>query len=101
MFVEEIDASRAYWDLETIGVKDEVDYMEDLQIVDNFNKTINQIDHRYEVRWPWKSSKYELPTNYPIAESRLKSLMKNSDKLKMDYDSIINKVTGRNYRRSR
>ena len=46
------------------------------RIIDHFYKTITQVRGRYEVCWPWKTSKYELPTNYSLAEFRLKSQIK-------------------------
>ena len=92
MFAEEIDVSRAYWDLETIGVINEPDNAEDLRVIDSFKNTIIQDGDRYEVCWPWKSSKYELPSNFSLAGARLRSLMKNfkNAKMKKEYDDIIN-----------
>ena len=92
MFTEEIDVSRALWDLETIGVSNDTDNIEDIRIIDHFNKTITQVWGRYKVCWPWKTSKYELPTNYSLAELRLKSQIKNlkNENLKKEYDDIIN-----------
>ena len=94
MFLEEdYDVSHAYWDLEAIGVKNEADNLENLQIIDSFNKTIIQDKDRYEVSWPWKDSKYELPSNYSLAEARLRTLMKNykKDEFKREYNDIISK----------
>ena len=92
MFTEEIDVSRAFWDLEMIGVSNNTDNIEDIRVIDHFNKTITQVWGRYEVCWPWKTSKYELPTNYSLTELRLKSQIKNlkNENLKKEYDDIIN-----------
>ena len=49
MFTEEIDVSRAFWDLKTIGVSNDADKIEDIRIIDHFNKTITQVHGRYEV----------------------------------------------------
>ena len=78
MFVQEnVDVSRACWNLEAIGVRNEFDNLQDEEIIDNFNKTVRKDKERYEVSWPWKLSKYELLSNYPLVEGRLKSLVKN------------------------
>ena len=91
MFTKEIDVSRAFWDLETIGVSNDTDNIEDIRIIEHFNKTITQVRGRYEICCPWKTSKYELPTNYSLAELRLKSQIKNlkNENLKKEYDDII------------
>ena len=94
MFIEEeYDASRAFWDLESIGVKDVDDNLENQQAVDSFERTIIKDKGRYEVSWPWKLSKYELPSNYSLAEARLRSLMRNfkNEETKREHNDIIQK----------
>ena len=90
MFVGE-SVCHAYWDLETIGMKNEADNMEDSAIIDHFKISIVQVDSRYQVCWPWKLSKCELPTNYSLALARLRSLLRSlkTNKLKIVHDDII------------
>ena len=82
---------KTYWDLEAIGIKNDADDLEGLQIIDDFEKTRTKYNNRYQVSSPWKVSKYELSSNYLLAEARLKSLMKNfkDEQLKREYDEII------------
>ena len=39
-----------------------------------FNATVQRRDGRYEVGWPWKNAKPDLPDNYALSCARLKSL---------------------------
>ena len=87
------DMGRAFWDLETIGIKPEIESNEEAKVMEEFNRSIKLVEERYEVSWPWKVSKYELPDNYKLAEARLKSLVSNfkDKKLLLQYDEVIQK----------
>ena len=67
--------------------------MQNEEIIDNFNKTVRKDKERGAVCWPWKLLKYELSSNYPLLEGRLKSLVKKfkNEELKKEYDDIISK----------
>ncbi len=81
-----------FWNLETIGIC-EPNVKSDSDIaMDKFNKTVQIVNGRYEVAWPWKDDHPDLPTNYSLAYNRFcslsKKLAKNPDMLKK-YDAII------------
>ncbi|MCH2406103.1 MAG: hypothetical protein MK200_07925, partial [Nitrosopumilus sp.] len=68
MFVEENhDEIANYWNLETIGIKDEQDELDDEKPIEMFKKYVTFFNNRYQVSWPWKLSKFELSTNYNLA----------------------------------
>ena len=97
MLIQEDDnkIQSSFWDLETIGIKhisveDEID-----EIIDIFHSNIRQNGRRYQVSWPWKLCKSELPNNYLLAEASLKSLVNNlqKDEATMQrYNEIIQKL---------
>ena len=94
MLVEDdVDMGNAFWDLETIGIKDDDEATEDERVLKRFNKDVKMIENRYEVSWPWKRSKFELPDNYKLARARLKSTVnscKQNGSLLL-YDDVIRK----------
>jgi hypothetical protein len=65
-----------FWDLETIGIKDDPLSNDDDMAVEHFNATIENDGSRYQVKWPVNDRIQELPTNYKLAERRLKNLLK-------------------------
>ena len=68
------DLQQDFWSLETIGITDPtVDDPNDVAI-EKFQKGIVLEDGRYNVLWPWKSDQVSLPSNYPLALGRLRSL---------------------------
>ena len=91
MFVDENDVDvGTFWKLETIDLNDEVEDKE----IDAGNNGICRKDGRYQVSWPWKLSRYELPTNYKLCEGRLKSVinqLNRDDELFQKYDDITKK----------
>ena len=94
MLVEEDDIAKKVWELETIGVKHVTDDAEENEVTKRFNNLIQKNNGRYQVAWPWKLSKYELPSNYKLAKARLKSLVQTLSKdetLLKKYDEIIQK----------
>ena len=93
MLVDENDnCLEKFWDLEVVGIQNVTEEMEDEEVDTKFKNTLVKIGKRYQVTWPWKLSKYELPDNYMLAEARLKSLTDNLNKdktLLVAYDEII------------
>ena len=64
------------WNLETIGICDPIKETPLPDTTQEFSdSSVRQIDGRYQVRWPWKTSN-GLRTNYGLALGRLKSLAK-------------------------
>ena len=96
MLIEE-DEERiqsTFWDLE-IGIKGVTDEEENDEIFRRVLSDIKLNGKRYQVLWPWKLSKTELPSNYTLDEARLKSLvsnLKNDEDLTLRYDEIIQKL---------
>ena len=81
MFVEEnVDMTKQFWELETIGIQSPSDETDTSKFRNNFNTTLRNEDGRYYVSWPWKLGKFELPNNYHLAKARLKSLVNNLHK---------------------
>ena len=96
MLIEENDdlIQSSFWDLETIGIKHTTDEEENVEILDRFLGEIKQNGRQYQVSWPWKLCKTELPSNYTLAEPRLKLLVNNLRKdgdVIRKYDEIIQK----------
>ena len=74
-----------------MGISRDTQKSEDMEVIKMFNDQIKLTNKRYQVPWPWKTSKYELPSNLKLAEGRLKSLvtkLRKSNMLKK-YDDII------------
>ncbi|XP_061194310.1 uncharacterized protein LOC133202484 [Saccostrea echinata] len=81
-----------YWNLETIGIKDQPHSSDDDKALKNFTDTIKLVNDRYQVTWPWKDEQPELPENTELAFGRLRSLiqkLKKNPKLLHKYDEII------------
>jgi hypothetical protein len=76
-----------FWDLESIGIKDQNSDVHESVISDlKFSGT------RYSVGLPWKESQDPLPTNYELSLKRMKGQIKRLNKdpvLLGEYDSII------------
>lgn len=64
------------WALETIGIKENPSMTDDDKALLEFNKSIKLVDNRYQVRWPWREEKPNLPENYKLAYGRLVSTIK-------------------------
>ena len=96
MLIEENDdlIQSSFWDLETIRIKHTTDEEENDEILERFQGEIKQNGRRYQVSWAWKLCKTELPSNYILAEARLRSLVNNLRKdgdIIRRYDEIIQK----------
>ena len=80
------------WDLESVGITETTTKDEEQRAMEQFNAEVILNNGRYQVPWLWKHSKYELPSNYNLCETRLKSLYSSKSEVDMQlYDSIIRK----------
>jgi len=81
-----------FWSLESIGITDPIDGKCDDEILEKFDKTVGFVNGRYQVTFPWKSDKSELPDNSGVALRRLKSLvhrLKGDSSLLQSYNNVI------------
>ena len=81
------------WELDAIGLSESQFSPEDYTAMEEFNKTIQFVNNRYEINLPWKSNHRHLPNNYGLALGRLKSTFKKLqqyDGYNKLYDDIIN-----------
>ncbi|XP_042146263.1 uncharacterized protein LOC121835823 [Ixodes scapularis] len=71
---------RAFWDLESLGIKDTFQSSEgnepSKELVTSFNSSLIMTDGRYETRLPWKTSERQLTNNKEVASMRLTALLK-------------------------
>ncbi|XP_040074731.1 uncharacterized protein LOC120846891 [Ixodes scapularis] len=71
---------RAFWDLESLGIKDTFQSSEGneppKELVTSFNSSLIMTDGRYETRLPWKTSERQLTNNKEVASMRLTALLK-------------------------
>ncbi|GBN30439.1 hypothetical protein AVEN_268590-1, partial [Araneus ventricosus] len=67
---------KKFWQLESIGIKDDPSHNEVDQSLETFEKTVRYKDNRYEVELPWKRDCHELNDNYSVAKKRLHSLVR-------------------------
>ena len=74
------------WNLETIGIEEPVDITDDDRALEQFNKSVCFENGRYYITWPWKCEHPNLPDNFDVAFSRLKSLAR---RLERDKDLLI------------
>ena len=74
------------WNLETIGIVEPVDITDDDRALEQFNKSVCFENGRYYITWPWKCEHPDLPDNFYVAFSRLKSLARC---LERDKDLLI------------
>ena len=56
-----------FWNLESIGITDSLKTTDDDKALDTFERTVECVDNRYFVSWPWKRSDVMLPENYHLA----------------------------------
>ena len=84
-----------FWDLETIGIRDEPDRSGD-NVMSRFKDNIRRdAENRYEVGLLWKEDRPLLRENRVHAEARLKSLCRRFDRnpaLKERYDEALNEM---------
>ena len=60
-----------FWALETVGIKDPSTITDDDKALSEFNKSIQLVNGRYHVRWPWSEENPNLFNNYKLCFSRL------------------------------
>ncbi|XP_045205909.2 uncharacterized protein LOC123558098 [Mercenaria mercenaria] len=81
-----------FWNIESIGIKENVSCSENEQAMQNFRDTLIFRDKRYFVTWPWRDGDPNVPNNRQLALGRLKSLVSRleskPDVLKK-YDNVI------------
>ena len=81
-----------FWNLETIGINDSPEDLQDNEALKTFHETLRYEAGRYHVSWPWKDDIPCLPENRELAFGRLKSLihkLRNNPDMVNQYDSII------------
>ncbi|KAL7071678.1 hypothetical protein ACQ4LE_009226 [Meloidogyne hapla] len=82
-----------YWSLETIGVRNDPICKDDKVALDIFNNTIKRKENgSYIVKWPWKTERESLPSNFSLAYKRFLNLMDKLNKnqeLLNKYEEII------------
>ncbi|XP_070550072.1 uncharacterized protein [Ptychodera flava] len=91
-----------YWDLETIGVKDES--QSDVKTTEEaaykaYRESHPRIENdRYIARLPWKPEHAPLPTNFNVAKSRTRAMIRRlpSDLVNI-YDRIIQDQKSRDF----
>nr|XP_042897354.1 uncharacterized protein LOC122269252 [Parasteatoda tepidariorum] len=69
-----------FWELESIGINDENENIDENEALKNFNDTVSFKNKRYEVTLPWKRNWQELDDNFNIAKKRLDSLIKRMNR---------------------
>ncbi|XP_052784398.1 uncharacterized protein LOC128220159 [Mya arenaria] len=62
-----------FWNIESIGIIDNVDKSDDDIVMRKFQDTVRFDDGRYQVTWPWREEDFELPSNRQLALGRLRS----------------------------
>ena len=78
---------KAFWELESLGVKNETD-----PVREQFTKSIRRKEGRYQVSLPWREHHEPLPTNYELSLNRLYGLLrriKQDPEVLLEYDAII------------
>ena len=71
-----------FWRLEDIGINDRPETTEDEIAINFFNDTVqfNELERRYEVKWPVKQPMPDLPSNFKMTLARLKSMVAQIEK---------------------
>ena len=78
--------------LEGIGIYESPLSNDDEIALEDFNRNINFVNERYQVRLPWKSMSPDLPDNNGLAIGRFKSLLRRlqkDDDLLQKYAKVI------------
>lgn len=81
-----------FWSLEDIGVRDDSFKKDDEVALGKFNESVQLVNGRYEAGWPWKDGISEIPDNFKLAFSRLRSLLRRvekQDEVVKTYDDTI------------
>ena len=93
---EDFDLQK-FWKLEEIGIAAENEKSNDDIAYDLFDKSVQFLNGRYYVSWPWKPDQQEnLPENFELANGRLKSLVKRLTKtpevMEKYHDTILQQL---------
>ena len=78
-----------FWSLELVGIVDPINREGDDEALEKLYEIING---RYQVTFPWKRDKSELPDNSKVAMRRMKSLvcqLEGDVSLLQSYDNVI------------
>ena len=84
-----------FWDLETIGIRDDPAENDDETAMKAFDASICKINGRYRVSWPWKEEFPDLPSNYKMAYSRLNAVLnklRSDEELVRKYDQLAKRI---------
>ncbi|XP_055928122.1 uncharacterized protein LOC129959329 [Argiope bruennichi] len=85
---------KTFWELESIGVKDEGITSEEDMNLELFKENICFKNGRYEVGLPWKRDSNELSDNFDLAKRRLSSLMRKMQNDKVLYSEYCKVLKG-------
>lgn len=83
---------KTFWDLETLGIKDDPKLKEEDKALEIYNDTVQFKDGRYVVKLPWKRDWRELKDNSEVAKQRLRNLQRKfreNPELYSQYKEII------------
>ncbi|XP_064471859.1 uncharacterized protein LOC135386067 [Ornithodoros turicata] len=83
---------KKFWELENIGIVDDLEPPHNNSVLNVFKGYIARNEERYEVRLPWKATKTPLDTNFEVAKTRLKRLVRRlseNEELLHKYDKAI------------
>ncbi|XP_064621909.1 uncharacterized protein LOC135484415 [Lineus longissimus] len=83
--------AQSYWDLETIGIKDDTEEKESDFLLNYRDTCLERDDNgKYVARLPWLDNHPILPTNYHVAKARTRSMVRKlSPDLLSKYQDII------------
>ena len=75
---------KAFWDLDTLGIKDNVS-----SVYEDFIQTIDFKNGRYCVHLPWKSVHPVLSDNFELSQKRLLGRLRQDPQVLWEYDKTI------------
>ena len=81
-----------FWNMQSIGILDKPTSTDDEIAMEKIQDTLEYKNNRYQVTWPWKEDKPDLPTNKELALGRLNTLinrMKHRPELLQKYDQVM------------
>ena len=89
----EKDNINNFWNLESIGVRDDPQDKDDQIALNFFQKSVRRLENgRYMVKWPWKCEKFNLPSNFGLSYKRFLGLLEKLRKMPeliKEYEKII------------
>ena len=72
---------KKFWKFEQIGIEPESEKSDDTREYESFEETVEFVNGRYYVPWPWKEDQLDLlPENFELANGRLQSFVKRLTK---------------------